>query len=41
MAYFGISTERYGGWSEQEKKEALKNADLPPDRKLRENVDEE
>ncbi|MDX5987799.1 MULTISPECIES: hypothetical protein [Haloferax] len=41
MTYFGISTERYGGWSREEKMEAMENAELPPDRELREDVDEE
>lgn len=41
MAYFGIDPERYGGWSKEEKKETLENAELSPDRELREDVDEE
>ena len=32
MAYFGIDSERYGGWSEEEKEAALENAELSPDR---------
>lgn len=35
MPYFGIDPERYGGWSKEEKEEALENAELPPDRELR------
>jgi hypothetical protein len=41
MAYWGISTERYGGWSEEERKEELENAELPPDRELREDVEQD
>ena len=38
MAYFGIDPERYGGWSKAEKEEALENAEVPPDRELRKDV---
>ncbi|WP_302183440.1 hypothetical protein [Haloarcula limicola] len=40
MAYFGVSTERYGGWSKKEKEDALENAELPPDREPRKEEDE-
>ena len=36
MGYFGIDSERYGGWSAEEKEKALENAKLPPDREPRE-----
>jgi hypothetical protein len=32
MTYFGVSSDRYGGWSQKEKKEEMKNAELPPGR---------
>lgn len=42
MAYFGVDPDRYGGWSEAEKNEELKNAEIPPDRELcGENEDED
>lgn len=35
MPYFGINSERYGGWTKEEKEETLENAELPPDREPR------
>lgn len=32
MPYWGIDSDRYGGWSPEEKEEALEHAELPPDR---------
>lgn len=41
MAYFEIDPERYGGWSKEAKQAVLENAELPPDRELREDVEED
>lgn len=41
MAHFGIDSERYGGWSEDEKAEELENAELPPDREPLDEADED
>ena len=41
MAYFGVDPERYGGWSTEEKEEALENAELPPDREPRSEDEDE
>ncbi len=41
MAYFGLDPDHYGGWSEEEKQEELKLAEIPPGRVLREQDCEE
>lgn len=38
MTYFGIDSERYGGY---DKGEELENAELPPDREVREEIERE
>lgn len=41
MAYFGIDPERYGGWTQEEKDEALENSELPPGREPRGEDDDD